>query len=104
MTDTLDIVPLADLKAHLNVTTTDDDAVLTAMLEAARSFTEGWVGALDDFESVPVAVVHALKLYAGHLYENREATTFSGSSAEVPMGFHDLLNPHRKWAFSDADE
>lgn len=104
MTDTLSIVPLADLKAHLNVTTTDDDAVLTAMLEAARGFAEGWVGPLDNFESVPAGVVHALKLYTAHLYENREATTFSGTGAEVPLGFFDLINPHRKWAFSDADE
>lgn len=99
MADTLDIVSLADLKAHLNVTTDDDDGVLTAMLETARSFTEGWVGPLDDFESLPASVVHALKLYTAHLYENREATTFSGSGAEVPMGFFDLISPHRKWSF-----
>jgi uncharacterized phage protein (predicted DNA packaging) len=100
VTDTLSIVSLADLKAHLNVTTDDDDAVLTGMLETARGYVESWCGPLDDIEgAMPAGLVHALKLYAGHLYENREATTFGSSGTETPMGFFDLISPYRKWAF-----
>lgn len=105
MVDTTDIVSLADLKAHLNITTDTDDGVLGGMLEAARGFIEGWCGGFDDIEGdVPHALKHALKLYAGHLYENREATTFTGSGSEVPLGLFDLINPHRKWAFGDGEE
>lgn len=104
MVATLSIVPLADLKAHLNITTGNDDAVLTAMLEASRGFLEGWCGPLDSIEeTIPAALLHALKLYAGHLYENREATSFTGTGSEVPMGYFDLIGPHRKWAFGDGE-
>ncbi|MFG1349659.1 head-tail connector protein [Xanthobacter autotrophicus] len=100
MTDTLAIVSLADLKAHLNVTTDDDDAVLTGMLEAARGYVESWCGPLDDIAgTIPAGLVHALKLYAGHLYENRETVNIGNIVSEIPMGFFDLIGPHRKWAF-----
>jgi len=100
MTDTLDIVPLADVKAHLNVIGDGDDAMITGALEVARGFVEGWCGPLDDFtDGVPAVLTHAMKMYAGHLYENREATAFAGSGSEVPLGVFDLINPYRKWAF-----
>lgn len=96
MTDTLAIVSLADLKAHLNVTLDADDALLASILEAARSFVEGWCGPLDDFAGdVPASLVQALKMHAAHLYENREATSFAATAAEVPLGFFALIDPHR---------
>lgn len=91
---TTDIVSLADLKAALNVTITDDDAKLLAKLDAARGFLEGWTGPLDAFETaeaIPAALKEALKLYAGHLYD--------ADAAEVPEGFFALIDPHRTWEF-----
>lgn len=100
MSSTLDIVSLADLKAHLNVTTEDDDALLTGMLETARGYVESWCGPLDDIEgTVPAGLKHALKLYTGHLYENRETVNIGNIVSEIPMGFFDLISPYRKWAF-----
>lgn len=37
----------------------------------------------------------AALLICGHLYANRENTT-AGALAEIPMGAHDLLRPHRR--------
>lgn len=91
---TTDIVSLADLKAALNVTISDDDAKLLAKLDAARDFVEGWTGPLDAFETVdavPAALKEALKLYAGHLYD--------ADAADVPEGFFSLIDSHRKWEF-----
>lgn len=91
---TTDIVTLADLKAAMNVTITDDDAKLLAKLEAARGFLEGWTGPLSVFETadaVPPALKEALKLYAGHLYD--------ADAAEVPEGFFSLIGPYREWGF-----
>lgn len=91
---TADIVPLADLKAALNITLDDDDAKLTAKLEAARGVLEGWVGPLDAFEAaadVPAALKEALKLYVGNLYDNDDAT--------VPAGVFALVGPYRLWEF-----
>ncbi|UJX47174.1 head-tail connector protein [Xanthobacter sp. YC-JY1] len=99
MTATLDILPLADLKAHARIDTSEEDPDLAQLIEAARGFVEGWCGPLDDFASpVPPALVHAMKLYAAHLYENREATS-AGGVAEVPLGFFDLIDPHRLRVF-----
>lgn len=99
MTDTLDILPLADLKEHLRVDFADDDNLLTGELEAARGYVEGWCGPLDDFtDGVPPALVQAMRIYVAHLYANREAVADT-SLSEAPMGFFDLIDPHRLRAF-----
>jgi len=100
MSDTLTIVSLDDLKAHLNVTSDDDNGLLTTQLGAARGYVEGWCGPLDDFTTgVPPALVQAMKMYVAHLYENRESTSFAATASEMPMGFFDLIGPWRKWSF-----
>lgn len=95
------IVTLAALKKHLNITLDDDDDVLASNREAARRHIEAWCGPLDDFGvEVPADLVEAMKMLAGHLYENREASFVGqGSVTEVPFGFHDLIGPYRKWEF-----
>ncbi|WGD32016.1 head-tail connector protein [Ancylobacter sp. WKF20] len=96
----IDIIPLADLKAHLNITGGDDDALLTGMLSAACRHVEKWIGPLEDFDEVPADVVAAIKLLVGHLYEAREASFIGqGAVTEVPFGFHDLIEPYRAWVF-----
>lgn len=96
MTDTLSIVTLADLKAHLRVEHNDDDDQIVGMLEAARGYVESWCGPLDDIAgAMPAGLVHALKLYVCHLYENREPVNIGSSGAETPMGFFDLIDPYR---------
>jgi uncharacterized phage protein (predicted DNA packaging) len=96
VTDTLSIVPLADLKAHLRVEHNDEDDQLTGMLEAARGYVEAWCGPLDAFGSeIPAALVHALKMYVTHLYENREPVNIGNITSEIPLGFFDLIDPHR---------
>lgn len=95
MADTLDILPVADLKAHLRIDHDDEDASFSDLIETARGFVEGWCGPLDDFtDGVPAPLVHAMKLYAGNLYENREAT-MAGDLAEAPLGFFDMIDPFR---------
>lgn len=98
MPNTLDILPLADLKAHLRIDHDDEDALFAHLIEASRGVVEGWCGPLDDFtDGVPEPLVHAMKLYAGHLYANREAVA-TDSAGEVPLGFFDLIDPHRQRA------
>lgn len=100
MTDTLDILPLADIKAHVRIDHDDEDADLTGLIETARGHVEAWCGPLDDFtDGVPPALVHAMKLYVGHLYENREATLVGSTGDETPLGFFDLIDAHRLRAY-----
>jgi len=52
------------------------------------------------FESgaCPPGLIHAAKMFAAHLYANREAVTYSGlsvSAAEVPYGFAMLCDQYR---------
>lgn len=85
---------LTDLKKHLNITTDEDDALLTQKLDAATAFIGEFVidGALDN-----ASVQEAILQLAAHFYENREATT-PGSLREAPFGVWDLLAPFRSYA------
>ncbi|MFG1481224.1 head-tail connector protein [Xanthobacter sp. V4C-4] len=97
MPDTLDILPLADIKGHLRMTPdeNEEDIAIAGMIETARGFVEGWCGPLNGFtDGVPAPLVHAMKLYVAHLHSNREAT-FDGTISEAPLGFFDLIDPYR---------
>lgn len=98
MTDTSDIVSLAAIKAHLRVDSSDEDAGLTVMLEAARRHIEAWVGPLDDFEVVPADIGEAMKQLAAQFYEVREAAQVDALSV-IPFGVSELIGPYRKWEF-----
>lgn len=94
-------VTVADLKAHLNLTGEADDAVLAQKIAVAEAFVAGFTG---DFATtftvgVPAPVAEAVRLYAGHLYENREATIVGDAVQAVPFGFLDLIAPYRVWCF-----
>ncbi|MFT0862575.1 head-tail connector protein [Ancylobacter sp. G4_0304] len=99
--NTSDLIPLADIKADLRIDTDDDDMLVSAKLEAARRHVEAWCGPLEAFTgSVPGDLVEAIRLLTGHLYNNREATyAGQGEVTEIPLGFHDLIGPYRKWEF-----
>lgn len=45
---------------------------------------------------VPADILQAMRLLVAHLYFNREATSAAGP-AEIPLGFRDMLDPHRIW-------
>lgn len=99
MTETLNILPLDELKEHLRIDFEDDDNLLRDLVAAARGYVEGWCGPLDDFtDGVPAALVQAMRMYVAHLYANREAAAET-SLSEVPLGFFDLIDPHRLRAF-----
>lgn len=49
----------------------------------------------DTPDTIPGAIRHAVKLLAGHLYENREDTLVGTSIAELPFAARHLLAPHR---------
>jgi uncharacterized phiE125 gp8 family phage protein len=55
------------------------------------------VGYGDSRESIDPAILAALRLMAGHLFENRESTLIGVSSGELPFGVKALLSPHVLW-------
>lgn len=97
----MSVITVADLKAHLNITGDDDDALLTGKIAAAEGFVESFTGSFAEaFPSgAPAPVAEAVRMFAGHLYENREATIVGETVQAVPFGFLDLIAPYRVWSF-----
>ena len=85
-------VTLADMKAHLNVTISDDDDLITAKLAAAQEFAVAYTSIPAD-GSNQAGYDEAVRQIAAFLYEAREGT--SG----IPQSVLDLLAPYRNWVF-----
>jgi uncharacterized phage protein (predicted DNA packaging) len=94
------VIDVADIKAHLNVTTSADDALLTGKIAVAEAWIEQFTGeAFADYETIPEPLKEAVRQLASHLYENREASLIGVTAQELPFGVLDLLTPYRAWAF-----
>jgi hypothetical protein len=97
------IIELADMKAHLNLTTDADDTLLTGKIDAAEDFVRAFIGsdglAAEFPDGVPGAILESVRQIAAHLYENREASVVGVSASELPFGALDLLAPYRRWVF-----
>lgn len=97
-------VDLATAKAHLNLTTTDDDALVTRLIAVAQGWFESQLGytiATEYPDEVPAPLDHGVLLMVGHYYANREATLAGVISAPLPMGVADIVNDYRKWSWAD---
>jgi Phage gp6-like head-tail connector protein len=61
-------------------------------------FTAGYG---DTANTIPETIKAAIRLFVGHLYENREAVSLVGSPAELPLGVRALLGVE-EWGASYA--
>ena len=91
-------VTLSQMKAHLNISGEDDDALIQAKIDAASDWVGNYTGAPIAADS-PAAINEAVMQLAAHLYENREASLVGVTSEELPFRMLDLLSPYRAWAF-----
>jgi uncharacterized phage protein (predicted DNA packaging) len=89
-------ITLDQLKAHLNVTISDDDTLLTDKLATAKAYISGFLTAEVpvDGDATPAPVNEAVLKVAAYLYDNRESAAQS-----VPSDFLDLLSDSRAWTF-----
>ena len=92
-------VSLENLKAHLNITTDDDDDLLQDKIDAASEWIAKYTGIPEDGPDTPAPFDEATRQLAAHLFENREATLVGVTAQALPFGLLDLLNPYREWAF-----
>lgn len=59
-------------------------------MDAVRiEFTAGWATS----DAIPRAVMAALRLMVGHLYEHREAVSLGDLPTELPLAYMNLLTP-----------
>jgi uncharacterized phage protein (predicted DNA packaging) len=96
----MSVLEIDDLKAHLNISDDVDDQLIAARIEAAEAFVDRWIATpLAELDPVPPDLKQAVRLLVGHWYENREATLVGVGAEQVPLGFWDLITPHRVWSF-----
>jgi hypothetical protein len=94
------LITVEDAKAHLNITTATDDALLGSKIAAAEAWIEQFLGtALADMDPVPEPLKEAVRQLTGHLYEHREVNLVGLSMEEISPGLFDLLAPYRTWEF-----
>lgn len=98
------IITVADAKAHMNISSNADDALITAKIAAAEAWIGQFIGRpLDDTEAfpdgIPEPLKEAIRQLVAHLYENREATIVGLNMVDVSPGLFDLMAPYREWAF-----
>lgn len=92
-------VTLEALKQHLRVEYTADDTYLTTLIGVAEAAIGNELGKpladfVDDNNTLPTPLVHAIKLLAGDLYNNRESVAFA-TPHEVPRTLDYLLQPYK---------
>lgn len=98
------IITVADAKAHMNITTSADDALIADKLATAEAWISLYIGRLlDDAEAfpdgTPEPLKEAVRQLVAHLYENREATLVGLNMVDVSPGLFALMAPYRDWAF-----
>ena len=89
-----------DLKKHLNVDHSEDDAYIEELIEVAEDSVATYLNApLTDYiegANLRASVRHAIRLLVGTWYASRESVAFA-----TPSAFHDgvyaLLMPLRKF-------
>ena len=90
------IVTLAEVKAHLRILTSDEDALITSFILQAQTAASEYCGTdWTEEDEVPETVRLAIFLFVAHLYENRD---FADKEAYGTMmtAFKILLYPNRK--------
>lgn len=89
---------LDKIKKHLNIDADfkEDDSYLQSLSEVAESVVERHIGYKfsDIVESndgqLPAPLQHAMLLFIGNMYANRESVTF-GSASELPLSYNYIL-------------
>lgn len=88
-------------RKHSAVTSdNDDDIYLAHLLKTAQQAVESDINhSLSSYEEdggeIPIALIHAIILYAANLYENRETVAYGLATAR-PYNYSALISPYIK--------
>lgn len=91
-------ITVDDLKRQLNITGTDDDALLADKIASATAFVETFTGGPMG-ATPPAPLLECVRKIAASLYENRESSLVGATVNDLPEDIWTLLNPYRAFAF-----
>lgn len=87
-------VSVEQFKEYMKVDYDDEDESIESLLDQAESAAEAFTYVLmSSYESIPAAIVTAVKLYAAYFFEERGAD--SSKYKNMRMAFENLLYPYR---------
>jgi uncharacterized phage protein (predicted DNA packaging) len=97
------LLELDRIKKHLNIDAdfTEDDEYIEFLESVAEDLVQKHIDKkFDDIiaeeGSLPNALLHAILLFVGNMYDNRESVAFA-SSSEVPHSLTYILNMYRDY-------
>jgi len=106
-------VSLEVAKAHLNVTTDVDDALITRLIGASQRWLESQLGyklaeqypptGSPAISTVPDDLEQGQLMLIAHFYANREATLVGVSVQQMPFGLAEIILNYRNWSFGECD-
>lgn len=93
---------LRDIKKHLNIDSyyTDDDIYLEALMNVAEKVVEKHIdlglSIVADYNGgeLPPPLIHAMLLFIGNMYANRESVAFA-SASEIPLSYQYILDLYK---------
>lgn len=92
-----------EAKQHLNIDLdfTGDDEYIEQLIMVCEQVVVNRckVSSIDELKvdgELPRPIIHAIKLFIGNLYNNRESVSF-GQAHELPMSFEYLILPYVKY-------
>lgn len=100
------IVTSIEMKAQLNVTLAEDDALIDGLIAAAEAHTERLLGFTFSATyggagqpTLPPDLKHAVMMLAAHWYDNREATLVGVTAQAIPFGVSEIVSEHRTFTY-----
>jgi uncharacterized phage protein (predicted DNA packaging) len=100
------IVTTEQMKAQLNILSSEDDEIIERKIEAAQNHIERLLGFKieetyggTDQEEIPPALIEAVCQLAAHWFENREAALVGVSGEDLPFGLWQIVNEFREYSF-----
>lgn len=96
-------IELDKIKKHLNIDAdyTDDDEYLVFLYDVAEDVIQKHIDTtfeniIQKKGTIPTALLHAILLFIGNMYENRESISYA-SAQEIPTSLSYILNMYRDY-------
>ena len=101
-------IELSQIKKHLNIDSdfTDDDSYLSSLGDVAEAAVEKHINQKlsrvveENGGDLPAPLLHAMLLFIGNMYLNREAVSFTNVT-EIPLSYGYLLDLYKCYNNTD---